>query len=293
LYILIDVDARSDPKKTTVTEQRIKDNIKNSILEYRNTYLNKFNSRLVDSKLEATIDAVDLNSIIGNQLIIKVQKRFTPRLNQNFSYEINFNVSLKRGTTSNRLASTEFQTRDSSSVLRTVVIEEVPSSFTGISSISVTNPGLNYTTAPTVTITGDGTGAEAEARLINGTIKEIVVTNRGIDYTRAIITLTGGGGTSALATAQIDSKIGTLRTIYYDSTAQRQVVDENVGEINYETGKITLNDINIVSVSSPDGEMRLTVESEKGIIEPVRNTILTIDSTDPSSVVTTLTAISN
>jgi hypothetical protein len=255
--------------------------------------LNKFNSRLVDSKLEASIDAVDLNAIIGNQLVIKAQKRFTPRLNQNFSYEINFNIPLKRGTTTNRLSSTEFQTRDSSSVLRTVVIEEVPSSFTGISSILITNPGLNYITAPTVVITGDGTGASAEAKLVNGTVKEIVITNRGIDYTRAIITLSGGGGISATATAQIDAKIGTLRTIYYDSTAQRQVVDENVGEINYETGKITLNDINIVTVSSTDGQMRLTVESEKGIIEPVRNTILTIDSTDPSSVVTTLTALTN
>lgn len=293
LYILIDVDARYDPKKTTVTEQRIKDNIKNAILEYRNTYLNKFNSRLVDSKLETAIDAVDLNAIIGNQLILRAQKRFTPRLNQNFSYEINFNLPLKRGTTTNRLSSTEFQTRDSSSVLRTVVIEEVPSSFTGISSILVTNPGLNYITAPTVTITGDGTGASAEAKLVNGTIKEIVITNRGIDYTRAIVTLSGGGGISATAAAQIDAKIGTLRTIYYDSTAQRQVVDENVGEINYETGKITLNDINIVSVSSNDGQMRLTVEAEKGIIEPIRNTILTIDSTDPSSIVTTLTAITN
>jgi hypothetical protein len=38
--------------------------------------------------------------------------------------------------------------------------------------------------------------------------------------------------------------------------------------------------------------MRITVESEKGIIDSVRNSILTIDENDPVSVVTTLTAIS-
>ena len=157
----------------------------------------------------------------------------------------------------------------------------------------MTNPGLNYTSTPTVTITGDGTGATAEAIIVNGTVNRIIVTNRGIDYSRAIISISGGGGISATATAEIDAKIGTLRTIYYDSTAQRQIVDGNVGEINYETGKITLEDINILSVSSTDGLMRLTVESEKGIIESTRNTIITIDENDPTSIVTTLTAVSN
>jgi hypothetical protein len=293
LYFVIDVDARYDSKKTTKTQQTLKQDIKNAIINYSDTYLNKFNARLVDSKLETAIDNVDLNAIIGNQLTIKVQKRFLPTLNRNSTYEVNFTVPLKRGTTTNRLSSTEFQVNDSSGVTRTVVIEEVPTSFTGISSILITNPGLNYLFPPTVTITGDGQGATAEAVIVNGTIKEIIITNRGIDYTRAIVTISGGGGIAATATAEIDSKIGTLRTIYYDATAQRQIVDSNVGEINYETGKVTLTDVNILSVLSTDGLMRITVESEKGIIDSVRNSILTIDENDPVSVVTTLTAVSN
>jgi hypothetical protein len=293
LYFVIDVDARYDSKKTSKTPQTLKQDIKDAIIRYSDTYLNKFNARLVDSKLETAIDNVDLNAIIGNQLTIKVQKRFLPTLNRNSTYEVNFTVPLKRGTTTNRLSSTEFQVNDSSGVTRTVVIEEVPTSFTGISSILITNPGLNYLFPPTVTITGDGQGATAEAVIVNGTIKEIIITNRGIDYTRAIVTISGGGGIAATATAEIDSKIGTLRTIYYDATAQRQIVDSNVGEINYETGKVTLTDVNILSVLSTDGLMRITVESEKGIIDSVRNSILTIDENDPVSVVTTLTAVSN
>jgi hypothetical protein len=293
LYFVIEVDARYDIRKTTVSEQSLKESIKEAIIQYSNTYLNKFSGRLVDSKLETAIDNVDQNAIIGNQLTIKAQKKFTPKLNQNATYEVNFDIPLKRGTTTNKLTSTEFQTRDASSIIRTVTIEEVPTSFTGISSILVTNPGLNYISAPTVTITGDGTGATAEAVIVNGTVNRIVVTNRGIDYSRAIVTLSGGGGISATATAEIDAKIGTLRTIYYDSTAQRQIVDDNVGEINYETGHIILTDVNILSVSATDSLMRITVESEKGIIESTRNTIITIDQNDPTSIVTTLTAVTN
>jgi hypothetical protein len=294
LYFVIEIDVRYDPKKTTATDQKLKEDIRNAVIEYNNTYLNKFSSRLVDSKLELAIDNVDLNAIIGNQLTIKAQKRFVPNLNQNSTYNVDFGIPLKRGTTTSKLSSTEFTVRDASAVVRTVLIEEVPVSYTGISSISVTNPGLNYTAPPTVIITGDGTGATAEAVIVNGRIKEILVTNRGIDYSRAVITLSGGGSTiSATATAQIDAKIGTLRTIYYDANAQRQIVDSNVGEINYETGKVTLVDVNILSVNSTDGQMRITVESEKGIIETKRNTIITIDKNDPGSIVTTLVAVSS
>jgi hypothetical protein len=47
--------------------------------------------------------------------------------------------------------------------IRTVLFEEVPESFTGISEIQVTNAGSGYTESPTVTITGDGTGAVASS----------------------------------------------------------------------------------------------------------------------------------
>jgi len=291
LYLIVEVEAKYDPKKTTKTESSLKESIRNAVLNYKDTFLDKFDARLVDSKLEKAIDDVDLNSIIGNELTIRAQKRFIPLLNQNASYEINFNIPIHRGTVTNKLTSTEFTVRDSVGVNRTVIFEEVPLSFTGISSISVSNPGLNYLVAPTVTITGDGTGATAEAVIVNGSIEKINIINRGIDYSRAIVTISGGGGSGAVATAIIDAKIGTLRTVYFDSNAQRQIVDSNVGEVNYDAGTITINDINITSVSSTDETVRLSIESEKGIIESVRNTIITIDETDPSSITVNLETV--
>jgi hypothetical protein len=115
--------------------------------------------------------------------------------------------------------------------------------------------------------------------------------NRGIDYTRATVTITGGGGSGATATAVIDGRTGTIRTVYYDSFAQRQIVDENAGTIDYDAGIITISNILIKDVQSVDGDVRLSIESEKGIISSTKNTIITIDENDPTSISTTLETV--
>jgi hypothetical protein len=292
LFILVDVEAQYDARKTTNTEAILKERIRNAIINYSNTFLNKFASKIIDSKLETAIDSVDTNAIIGNEIEIKVQKRFEPELNTPQSYNIKFNVPLHRGTVADRFSSTEFDIVDSDGIRRSVVFEEVPQSFTGISSVQVTNPGTGYTSTPTVTITGDGIGATAEAVVVNGTIQSISVINRGIDYTRAIATISGGFGFGAEASVIIDAAVGSLRTIYYDTNAQRQIVDSSAGTINYNTGEVNIDDINILSVSSADGLIRLTIEADEGIIESARNTIITVDETDPVSIVVNLTKVS-
>lgn len=292
LYIVLDIEAQYDSKKTSDTESILKTKIRNAVLNYADTYLNKFGSKLIDSKLETSIDNVDTNSIIGNEVVTRVQKRFEPELNTTQSYTVNFNVPLHRGTIANKLTSTEFDILDVNGIRRTVTFDEVPQSYSGISSIEVTNPGTGYTVAPTVTITGDGTGATATARIVNGSIQSINIVNRGIDYTRAIVTISGGNGYGATAIAVVDAQVGTLRTIYYDTNAQRQIVTENAGQINYEKGVIDINDIKILSVSSSDSLIRLTIESQEAILESAKNTIITIDETDPISIVISLTNIS-
>jgi hypothetical protein len=107
---------------------------------------------------------------------------------------------------------------------------------------------------------------------------------RGIGYTRALVTISGGSGYGATGVAVIDGRVGTIRTIYYDSNAERQIVDDNVGFIDYDNGIIQIYDINILSVGSPDGYIRIAVESDKTIVETVRNTIITIDETDPTAI---------
>jgi hypothetical protein len=291
LYLQITNFVKYDKKKTTQTAESIKNSIRNAILLYNQTNLNKFGSTFVLSKLQDSIDGVDLNAIIGSESILKLQKRFEPDLTKSASYTINFNAELNRGTITDGISSTPFNVFDATGVQRTVLIEEIPQSFTGITSIEVTNGGVGYLIAPTVTITGDGTGAAATATIINGRVTAITVTNRGSGYTRAIITLTGGSGYAATASAVVDGKFGTLRTVYFDELVQRQIVNANAGEINYLTGTITLNDLRVLSVSSSDGLIRLTIGSERGILSSSRSTIITIDETDSSSIVTELVEI--
>jgi len=49
----------------------------------------------------------------------------------------------------------------------------------------------------------------------------------------------------------------------------------------------------MLSVLSDDGYIRLSFESEKGIVETIRNTIITIDENDPTSITIDLTKISD
>jgi hypothetical protein len=232
-----------------------------------------------------------LAAIRGSETILRIQKRFVPELNVSKTYQIEFNAELHRGTTTNRLASSEFDVFDSLGVRRTAQLEEVPNSFTGVTEINVTNPGFGYTTAPTVTIIGDGTGATATATVINGRVQKITVFNRGTDYTTALVTLSGGNGYGASAVAVLDARFGTLRTVYYDNLARKQIIRENAGTVDYQKGIVTLNDIRFLSVKPADGFIRISLESEKGIISSVKNTLITIDETDPASIVTELVSI--
>jgi hypothetical protein len=288
LYLLIENTVRYDARKTSLTEGALKTNIRNTILGYNNLYLNKFSSKFVLSKLQKLIDGANLNAFFGTQSTLRLQKRLLPSLISIKPYSVNFNVPLQRGTIGNKLTSTFFKTLDASGIEREVQFEEVPQSFSGISNIQVLDAGVNFTSPPTVTISGDGIGAEAVAIVVNGKIARIEMVNRGIDYTRAIVTISDGGGYGATAIPVIDSRTGTLRTVYYNQLSERQIINSNAGTIDYNLGTLTINDIRINSVSSPDGYIRFTIQAENTVVSTNRNTIITIDGDDPTSISTVM-----
>ena len=284
LYLLVSNYIEYDPKRTTLGESAIKTNITNAIINYKNTNLDRFSTRFVLSKLQEAVTSVSLNSIIGTESTVRLQKRLLPILNQSKNYTIKYNAPLHRGTITNKLTSTPFSVYDTNGVKRTVVFDEIEQAYSGVNTIQLTDAGFGYTTAPTVKIVGDGSGAEAEVIIVNGRIQTINMVKRGIGYSRAVVTIEGGSGYGATGVAVIDGRVGTVRTIYYDSNAERQIVDDNVGFIDYDNGIIQIYDINILSVGSPDGYIRIAVESEKTIVETIRNTIITIDETDPTAI---------
>ena len=74
-----------------------------------------------------------------------------------------------------------------------------------ITSITVSNGGSGYTSAPSVNISGGGgTGAIATATISNGAVTAVTLINNGYNFTSVpTVSFSGGGGSSAAATAAI------------------------------------------------------------------------------------------
>jgi uncharacterized repeat protein (TIGR01451 family) len=113
-----------------------------------------------------------------------------------------------------------------------------------VPSISITNPGSGYTSAPTVTITGGGgTGATATASLTGtGGIAAITVLNQGSGYTSApTVTFTGGTGASLTATisAALSPSVPAGTVLSNTATITSSTPDPNTSN-NSSTATVTV-----------------------------------------------------
>jgi hypothetical protein len=289
-YVFLTIQGKVfyDPAKTTRTAEEIKTVVKQAILDYNDDELSRFKATFKKAKLQQYIEAAD-RSITGSDITIYLQKRIDITVNQSKNYTINFNTPLKKGDFIEKLFSFPSITMlDSANVLRKVFIEEVPNAFTGVDSIKLINPGINYETTPTVTITGDGTGATAVAIISANKINSIKVTNKGINYSRAVVTITSDTGSEAFAEAVLEARNGILRTFYYKDNGEKVIVNENIGIINYATGRIRLNSVSALDVSDNDyydtDVLTVSAVPNSDLIVPVRNRILAIDENNYQAV---------
>jgi len=275
--------------------------ITTAINSFSNLNLNKFNSIFSSSKLRTNIDNSDV-SVVSNELEIFLSKRFRPILSQTNTYILDFGVELSRGTTlDNFYSSPTFTVLDENLVERNCFIEEVPSSFTGVETISVITPGSNYTTTPTVEIVGDGRGAKGVAIIVNGKLNSVKVTNPGIGYTTAAIRIIGGGGSGASAEAVLENRFGKIRLAYFKpdevTSKSTKVVlnsskDEGVtGTIDYILGKITIDNFSPLSIDNDFDELTINVRPKSTVLQSIKNKMLAFDETDPTSVVVELKTI--
>jgi len=281
-YILVNGRVKYDSTKTNLSSNDLKNVIRNSIISYNNTNLETFNSRYVQSRLQDDIDNSD-PSIVGSVIETKIKKKVPIFINELKTYIIDFGSELRRGSLQDKLVSEYFDIFDFQGTRRTIRFEEIPYSSTGIESIEILNSGINYRNVPTVTITGDGTGAKATAILLNGRVTEIVIDNPGINYTSATVTI-NGDGTSASAIAIVQGKKGYLRAVYYNENSEAKIIEEYAGTINYETGLIQTNEYKILSVYGEPESLSFVAFAKETIIDSKRNTIVLIDSLDAESI---------
>lgn len=283
-YLIVNVNVYYDPTKTTKTPEEIISTVKNTIVNFSISNLNSFNSTFRVSQLAREIDDCDF-SIASNDIEVALEKRLTIDVTKAETYTIDFGTQLQQGTTTRRLTSTpSFTYLDSVGIARDCYLDEVLQSFTGIDSIDVVSPGSGYTTTPTVTIEGDGTGARATAIIVNGTVREIKVVDPGSGYTSASITISGGGGgTGATGRAVLQGRTGKVRIFYFDANQVKRSITDDVGTIDYENGVVVLNNFSPTAIADPFGTLVVKAVPTEKIFSSVRNRILTMDASDPTA----------
>lgn len=285
-YLNVMANVLYDPTKTTLTHEQLRTLIISAVRQYGNENLNTFNSTLILSDVIQKIQYTN-PSIITNEPNFKLEKRFTPTLRTGLTYTFDFGIPIKRDL--NRLGvsispSIQIIDNDSSKTIRTeVYLEEVPTSATSIDSITILNPGYGYTSTPTVTIKGDGTNASAHAVIIDGRIEQIILDNPGTNYTQAIIEITGGGGVFGAAVVKLQKQFGKLRSFYF-SKGIKYILNNDVGDIDYYNGIITLRNFSPYDVNNSLGQLSIYIVPDTTIIYSKQNKMLVMDAKDIDAV---------
>ena len=290
-YIQLTVNVYCDPALTSQTSAQIKTGVSAAISNFASTTLNTFNSTFNAYDLLSAIQKYD-NSIITSEYNMQLQKKFFPNLTNTESYTLQYNAPLERGillSGVNSLPAMKFINTTNSARIDGVYIEEVPSNTNGVDTISITNPGFNYTAVPTVTIYGDGTGATAHAEITNGRISNIVVDTAGSGYTFATAVITNASndtsGSLGAAIVTLQGQFGTLRTYYTGTNGVKTILSSNIGTIDYTNGIITLNNFNPIAVDNDLAQLSVSVKPTTSIISSTYNRIITIDPYDPNAIV--------
>lgn len=296
-YIQLAIDVVYDSTQTTQTAAQIQAGVTAAIQNFATSTLNTFNSSFNSYELLTSIQNYD-NSIVSSNYSVKLQKKFLPNLSSSQTYNFYYNTPLQKGVLLSGVNSApDISYADPSNLSNTiggVYIEEVPASTYGVDTLSVINPGFNYQLIPTVTILGDGTGATAEATIVNGSITNISVTNAGNNYTSAVATITpqpgDTTGQNAAAIVNLQGRFGTLRTYYFNSKNIKTILNSNIGTIDYTNGIITLNNFNPTGIDNVLGQLAIGVTPVKSTFASTQNGIITIDPYDPAAITVNVTS---
>lgn len=279
-YLNLNVRVTYDPTATTLTPGEISTAVRTAINNYANTNLDSFNSYFKISRLMHDIDTAD-TSILSNNIDVKIEKRVEPVLSSTRNYTINFYTQLQRSAGKNRITSyPAYSAYDSEDVLRDFYFEEVPLSFTGISSVEVVLGGSGLTFTPTLVVNGDGVGASVSAVMTNGKITSVIVDSAGSEYTTAAVKAYDPDGneiTSVVLKPVIENTTGKLRSYYFDSNNIKVIYSNDAGTIDYINGIITLTNFNPIDVQDDLKVLKFFATPQNTLFSSSKNSIITLD----------------
>lgn len=285
-YINVFANVYYDPTRTTRSPDSIKTLVRNAIISYKNANLDDFNSRFKLSRMLRGIDDSDI-SISYSDAAVTIQKRITPALNTPRNYTFDYGTALSREDTKYRIFSAPgFTQRDKDDVVRTCFFEETPGSSSGVESISVISATNSYESKPSIQIIGDGVGANAYPIVVNGRVTSIVVDNPGVNYTTATAYLyyQDNLDTTASFSVNVQGRYGIIRSYYFDNNNIKTVMNAEAGTIDYQLGKVVLDQFNPIDVQDNSKILKLTARPASTNFESARSRIITIEDEDSVSI---------
>jgi hypothetical protein len=287
-FLNLNVKVTYDPTATTKTPGQIASSVKTAIYNFANTSLDQFDSYFKVSRLSRDIDNIE-TAILSNEVDVVIEKRFEPTLSPTAkNYTINFYTPLKKSTSTNRITSSPaFTAYDKDDNIREVFFEEVPESTTGISSVTISAGGSGFTVAPTLRITGDGYGANAQAIITNGKITSVIVDKAGAEYTTAVIKAYDNDNveiTSVLLQPVIQNTVGKLRSYYFDDNQIKTILQEDAATVNYAAGTITLTNFAPLDIKNSQKVLKFFAMPENNLFGSSRSSIITIDQEDAAAI---------
>jgi hypothetical protein len=285
-YLQVFAEVYYDATKTTRSADAIKSIVQTAIINFKNTELDNFNSRFKLSKMLRAIDDAE-TSISYSDAVTVIEKRLVPQLGAARNYTLDFGTPISREDPSYRIYSTPaFGQFDADGVLRKCFFEETPGSSSGVESITINSATGSYLTAPTISINGDGVGANAYPVIVNGKITQIVVDKPGVGYTTATTLLYYQDeiDTTASFTVNMQGRFGTLRSYFFDNNNIKTTLNAEAGTIDYQLGKITLQEFDPFSIEDPLKIFRMVAKPETNNFESARSRIITIDEEDTNAI---------
>ena len=285
-YLQVFAEVYYDATKTTRSADAIKSIVQTAITNFKNTELDNFNSRFKLSKMLRAIDDAE-TSISYSDAVTVIEKRLIPQVGAARNYTLDFGTPISREDPSYRIYSTPaFGQFDADGVLRKCFFEETPGSSSGVESITINSATGSYLTAPTISINGDGVGANAYPVIVNGKITQIVVDKPGVGYTTATTLLYYQDeiDTTASFTVNMQGRFGTLRSYFFDNNNIKTTLNAEAGTIDYQLGKITLQEFDPFSIEDPLKIFRMVAKPETNNFESARSRIITIDEEDTNAI---------
>lgn len=283
-FLVIQDTVKYNPNITNDSATDIENAVRTSILNYFSQNIVSFGDDFSASKLIAAIDD-SKNSILSNSMIPILEKRFSPTAGSNFSQNFRISNKIEPGT----ITSTFFFYNLLGEIVKAQIIDVQDTSASVVSGtyrrsaevVTVNTPLAPHGLAVGETISIYFSGSSLDGNYRVNTIPTeksftIVTAESGVDY-----------GTVSVVT----EVKGKLKITNPDNG---RVLNNNVGTLAYNSGVVTIRDLNIFGFLLDQSDLRIyfkmTRDSEDIFVD--RNQIIRIDTDTTNEAVNRLGGIS-